>query len=132
MSYGLQAVKVLIDVLSSLLYNNHGYWKCQVPVWGNMPQDNGKKSGELINFGEPVDMLTARVPVRLKKWLADLAQKERRSVSQQLTVVLEEAKKSSEESGVPVLFNGESGWRIENPRKDQDEKPGEIWNKNRT
>ena len=91
-----------------------------------MPQDNGKRSGELINFGEPVDMLTARVPVRLKKWLADLAQKERRSVSQQLTVVLEEAKKSSEESGVPVLFNGESGWRIENPRKDQDEKPGEI------
>lgn len=84
-----------------------------------MPKDNGKES-TLINFGEPVDMLTARVPVRLKKWLADLAQKERRSVSQQLAIVLEAAMKASEDTGIPVFINGESGWRIENP----DEKPG--------
>ena len=58
---------------------------------------------------QEMDILTARIPAALKKWLAKLAQREHRSASQQLTVILEKAKNEADDGDKHVkivTFNG--------------------------
>lgn len=65
---------------------------------------------------EPMDILTARIPAALKKWLVELAQQEHRSASQQLTVILEKSRNESEDDGKHVkivTFHGASEWKPE-------------------
>ena len=61
---------------------------------------------------ESMDILTARIPAALKKWLVELAQREHRSASQQLTVILERAKADMEVPRI-VNLNGPGGWKPE-------------------